>query len=140
MHDQYHRHAWSRGFTIEVERCLRVLDGAVGVFCGVSGVEPQSETVWRQSESYHVPKLAFVNKMDRLGADFDNVLDSMVKKLRANPLAIQYPDGEGQDFCGVFDLVTMQRLEFDQASSGVEYTLRELTAEEAERISPQRSG
>ena len=83
-------------FTIEVERSLRVLDGAIGVFCGVSGVEPQSETVWRQSVSYHVPKLVFVNKMDRLGADFDAVLDSIVKKLRANPLAIQYPDGEGQ--------------------------------------------
>ncbi|BDQ32487.1 elongation factor G [Pseudodesulfovibrio portus] len=125
-------------FTIEVERSLRVLDGAVGVFCGVSGVEPQSETVWRQSESYHVPKLAFVNKMDRLGADFESVLESMVKKLGANPLAIQYPDGAGQDFAGVFDLVTMQRYEFDQASSGAEYATRALTDEETDRISPWR--
>lgn len=125
-------------FTIEVERSLRVLDGAVGVFCGVSGVEPQSETVWRQSESYHVPKLAFVNKMDRLGANFDNVLDSMVEKLGANPLAIQYPDGAGQEFSGVFDLVSMKRYEFDQATNGVEYTVRDLSEEEADRLSPWR--
>ena len=92
-------------FTIEVERSLRVLDGAVGVFCGVSGVEPQSETVWRQSESYHVPKLAFVNKMDRLGANFEAVVDSIRTKLGANPVPVQYPDGEGADFRGVFDLV-----------------------------------
>lgn len=125
-------------FTIEVERSLRVLDGAVGVFCGVSGVEPQSETVWRQSESYHVPKLAFVNKMDRLGADFTRVLDSMVQKLRTNPVAIQFPDGEGQEFSGVFDLVTMERLQFDQASSGAEYSRRPVTGEEGERLSPWR--
>ena len=125
-------------FTIEVERSLRVLDGAVGVFCGVSGVEPQSETVWRQSESYHVPKLAFVNKMDRLGADFEGVLDDMVTKLRANPVAVQYPDGEGQEFSGVFDLVTMERLEFDQASSGADCRRRAVTEEEIERLSPWR--
>ena len=125
-------------FTIEVERSLRVLDGAVGVFCGVSGVEPQSETVWRQSESYAVPKLAFVNKMDRLGADFDSVLESMVQKLGANPLAIQYPDGEGQEFSGVFDLVTMQRYEFDQETKGVEYSTRGLTEEESDFLSPWR--
>ncbi|WP_316900899.1 elongation factor G [Pseudodesulfovibrio indicus] len=125
-------------FTIEVERSLRVLDGAVGVFCGVSGVEPQSETVWRQSEAYHVPKLAFVNKMDRLGADFDAVLDSMVQKLKANPVAIQYPDGAGQEFVGVFDLVTMERLEFDQSSSGAAYARRPITEEEAGRLAPWR--
>ena len=125
-------------FTIEVERSLRVLDGAVGVFCGVSGVEPQSETVWRQSESYSVPKLAFVNKMDRLGANFEGVLDSMVRKLRANPVAVQYPDGEGQEFSGVFDLVTMERLEFDQSTNGVEYSRRAVTGEEADRLSAWR--
>ncbi|EGB13485.1 translation elongation factor G [Pseudodesulfovibrio mercurii] len=125
-------------FTIEVERSLRVLDGAVGVFCGVSGVEPQSETVWRQSESYHVPKLAFVNKMDRLGADFAAVLESMVQKLRANPVAIQYPDGEGQEFSGVFDLVTMERLQFDQATSGAEYSRTPVSGEQAEMLSPWR--
>lgn len=125
-------------FTIEVERSLRVLDGAVGVFCGVSGVEPQSETVWRQSESYSVPKLAFVNKMDRLGADFDAVLDSMVQKLGTNPLAIQYPDGAGQDFAGVYDLVSMQRLEFDQDTKGVNFSSRDLTEDEVDRLSPWR--
>ncbi|MEZ7196562.1 elongation factor G [Pseudodesulfovibrio karagichevae] len=125
-------------FTIEVERSLRVLDGAVGVFCGVSGVEPQSETVWRQSESYHVPKLAFVNKMDRLGADFEAVLESMVQKLRANPLAVQYPDGAGQDFSGVFDLVTMERLEFDQGDSGATYTRTPVDEDQAAMLSPWR--
>ncbi|BCS86970.1 elongation factor G [Pseudodesulfovibrio sediminis] len=125
-------------FTIEVERSLRVLDGAVGVFCGVSGVEPQSETVWRQSEAYAVPKLVFVNKMDRLGADFESVLDSMVTKLGANPVAIQYPDGAGQEFEGVFDLIEMKRLEFDQDTNGAEFTSRDLTEEEADRIAPWR--
>jgi elongation factor G len=99
-------------FTIEVERSLRVLDGAIGVFCGVSGVEPQSETVWRQSEHYHVPKLAFVNKMDRPGADFAAVLDSMRRRLGASPMAIQIPVGEGADFRGVIDLVAMEKLTF----------------------------
>jgi elongation factor G len=99
-------------FTIEVERSLRVLDGAVGVFCGVSGVEPQSETVWRQSEHYRVPKLAFVNKMDRPGADFEAVLGSMRQRLGANPLAIQVPVGSGSDFSGVIDLVRMEMLTF----------------------------
>ena len=125
-------------FTIEVERSLRVLDGAVGVFCGVSGVEPQSETVWRQSESYHVPKLAFVNKMDRLGADFEAVVDSIRTKLGANTVPVQYPDGEGADFRGVFDLVEMKKLVFDQASSGVEYASQELSGEEADLLSPWR--
>ena len=125
-------------FTIEVERSLRVLDGAVGVFCGVSGVEPQSETVWRQSESYHVPKLAFVNKMDRLGADFEAVVDSIRTKLGANTVPVQYPDGEGADFRGVFDLVEMKKLVFDQASSGVEYASHELSGEEADLLSPWR--
>ena len=125
-------------FTIEVERSLRVLDGAVGVFCGVSGVEPQSETVWRQSESYHVPKLAFVNKMDRLGADFEAVVDSIRTKLGANPVPIQYPDGEGADFRGVFDLIEMKKLVFDQASSGAEYASHDLSGEEADRLGPWR--
>ncbi|WP_243309993.1 elongation factor G [Fundidesulfovibrio agrisoli] len=99
-------------FTIEVERSLRVLDGAVGVFCGVSGVEPQSETVWRQSEHYKVPKLAFVNKMDRPGADFAAVLESMRLRLGARPLALQIPLGSGQDFHAVADLVTQEKLTF----------------------------
>jgi len=125
-------------FTIEVERSLRVLDGAVGVFCGVSGVEPQSETVWRQSETYHVPKLAFVNKMDRLGANFEAVVDSIRTRLNANPVPVQYPDGEGAEFRAVFDLVEMRRLVFDAASSGEEYEALALTDEEADRLSPWR--
>ncbi len=125
-------------FTIEVQRSLRVLDGAVGVFCAVGGVEPQSETVWRQSENYHVPKLAFVNKMDRLGANFQDVLTSMKDKLGARPLAIQVPDGEGQEFSAVFDLVGMRRLVFDPASQGMDYEARELSPAEAERLAPWR--
>ncbi|MDC0335816.1 elongation factor G [Pseudodesulfovibrio sp.] len=125
-------------FTIEVERSLRVLDGAVGVFCGVSGVEPQSETVWRQSEAYHVPKLAFVNKMDRLGANFEAVVESIRTKLGANPIPIQYPNGEGDEFEGVFDLIEMKRLEFDQDSSGVDFSILDLTEAEVDKLGPWR--
>ncbi len=121
-------------FTIEVERSLRVLDGAVGVFCGVSGVEPQSETVWRQSEAYAVPKLVFVNKMDRPGANFQAVVESIRTKLGANPVPIQYPNGEGDEFEGVFDLIAMKRLAFDQSTNGGEYTTYDLTDEEAGRL------
>lgn len=105
-------------FTIEVERSLRVLDGAVGVFCAVGGVEPQSETVWRQSEKFGIPKLAFVNKMDRPGADFSKVLDAMRRRLRANPVAVTIPLGQEEDFRGVIDLVRMERLVFDDADKG----------------------
>lgn len=125
-------------FTIEVERSLRVLDGAIGVFCGVSGVEPQSETVWRQSEAYHVPKLVFVNKMDRLGADFEAVVESIRKKLGAHPVPIQYPNGEGSEFKGVFDLIEMKRLEFDQDSNGETFTAVALTEEETLKLDPWR--
>jgi len=125
-------------FTIEVERSLRVLDGAVGVFCGVSGVEPQSETVWRQSETYSVPKLAFVNKMDRLGADFEKVVESISSKLGANPLPVQYPQGEGDEFKGVYDLVEMKRLEFDQKTDGEEFASFDLNEAELELLSPWR--
>lgn len=125
-------------FTIEVERSLRVLDGAVGVFCGVSGVEPQSETVWRQSEAYAVPKLAFVNKMDRLGADFESVVESIRTKLGANPVPVQYPDGEGDEFEGVFDLIEMKRLEFDQSTNGESYITHQLTDDEIECLDPWR--
>ncbi|QJB57887.1 elongation factor G [Pseudodesulfovibrio sp. zrk46] len=125
-------------FTIEVERSLRVLDGAVGVFCGVSGVEPQSETVWRQSESYHVPKLAFVNKMDRLGADFEAVVNSIRSKLGANAIPIQYPDGEGDEFKGIFDLIEMKRLEFDPATNGEKCIASDLSDDEIDVLEPWR--
>ncbi|MEZ4525702.1 MAG: GTP-binding protein [Desulfobacterales bacterium] len=100
-------------FTIEVERSLRVLDGAVGVFCAVGGVEPQSETVWRQADKYHVPKMAFVNKMDRIGADFFNTVQMMRDRLQANPLIIQLPSGEGDRFSGVIDLIRMKEIVWD---------------------------
>ncbi len=92
-------------FTAEVERSLRVLDGAVAVFCAVGGVEPQSETVWRQADRYRVPRIAFVNKMDRVGADFMNVVDMMRDRLGANAHPIQYPLGEGELFTGLIDII-----------------------------------
>ncbi len=94
-------------FTVEVERSLRVLDGAVAVFCAVAGVEPQSETVWRQADRYEVPRMAFVNKMDRVGADFDNVVEMMRDRLKANAHPVQYPIGAGESFEGMVDLVRM---------------------------------
>ncbi len=100
-------------FTAEVERSLRVLDGAVAVFCGVGGVEPQSETVWRQADRYGVPRIAFVNKMDRTGADFENVVRMMRERLGANAFAVQYPLGEADLFTGVIDLVAMQAYVWD---------------------------
>jgi elongation factor G len=99
-------------FTVEVERSLRVLDGAVAVFCAVGGVEPQSETVWRQAARYRVPRLAFVNKMDRIGADFDKVVREMKQKLGANPVPIQLPIGAEDQFIGIVDLVTMEKVTF----------------------------
>ena len=92
-------------FTIEVERSLRVLDGAVAVFCAVGGVEPQSETVWRQSDKYDVPRIAFVNKMDRVGADFFHVIEMMRSRLKANPLPLTLPIGDGELFNGIIDLL-----------------------------------
>lgn len=103
-------------FTIEVERSLRVLDGAVGVFCAVGGVEPQSETVWRQSEKFGIPKLAFINKMDRLGADFAGVVDQLETVLHARPLPVQLPWGSEHELKGVIDVLAMETIVFDQDS------------------------
>jgi elongation factor G len=100
-------------FTVEVERSLRVLDGAIALFCSVGGVEPQSETVWRQADKYKVPRIAYVNKMDRMGADFFQVMDMMVKRLGAQPLALQLPIGREEAFQGVIDLVEMKALVWD---------------------------
>lgn len=105
-------------FTIEVERSLQVLDGAVGIFCAVGGVEPQSETVWKQSEALQIPKLAFINKLDRIGADFEAVLSSMQIRLQAKPLVLQIPFGQGQDFSGLADLLTLQKIEFSEEDQG----------------------
>ena len=108
-------------FTAEVERSLRVLDGALAIFCSVGGVEPQSETVWRQADKYRVPRIAMVNKMDRVGADFQGVCDSMVDRLQARPLPIQLPIGAGEDFRGVIDLVEMKALSWDVANRAPDF-------------------
>jgi len=108
-------------FTMEVERSLRVLDGSVAVFCGVGGVEPQSETVWKQSEEYRIPKIAFINKMDRVGADFENALTMMVERLNANPVPLTMPVGAGDTFSGIVDLVRMRSIVFDQGKQGAVY-------------------
>ena len=99
-------------FTVEVERSLRVLDGAIAVFDGVAGVEPQSETVWRQADRYHVPRIAFINKMDRTGADFFASVQSMVDRLGAHPVPVQLPIGQEEHFRGVVDLVEMRAITY----------------------------
>ena len=106
-------------FTVEVERSLRVLDGAVVVFCGTSGVEPQSETVWRQADKYAVPRLVFVNKMDRQGADFDRVLEQIKDRLGSQPVPIQLPWGSEENFVGVIDLLAMQAITFSEKDQGL---------------------
>ena len=108
-------------FTIEVERSLRVLDGAIGVFCAVGGVEPQSETVWHQADRYRVPKIAFINKMDRIGADFFRAVDMIKDRLGALPLLLQIPWGMGEEFSGVIDLLKMKVIRWDQESLGVKF-------------------
>lgn len=125
-------------FTIEVERALRVLDGAVGVFCAVGGVEPQSETVWRQSEDFSVPKIAFINKIDRLGADFEAVLEAMRQRLQTNAVAVAIPLGQGEDFRAVLDLVNEQSLTFDPADQGQTVHRAPFTGEEAAIAAPWR--
>nr|WP_320193384.1 elongation factor G [uncultured Desulfobacter sp.] len=109
-------------FTVEVERALRVLDGAIGVFCAVGGVEPQSETVWRQADRYNVPRMAFINKMDRTGADFFAACDSIKEKLSANPVMIQIPIGAEDRFQGVIDLLNMEQIAWNDETLGAEYT------------------
>ena len=115
-------------FTIEVERSLRVLDGACMVYCAVGGVQPQSETVWRQAVKYGVPRLAFVNKMDRQGADFFKVFEQMKARLKANPVPIQIPIGAEEKFEGVIDLVRMQAIYWDESTQGMKYELRDIPA------------
>jgi len=113
-------------FTIEVERSLRVLDGAVAVFCSVGGVEPQSETVWRQADKYGVPRIAFINKMDRVGADFDRGVSMIRDRLRANPVPVQLPIGKEENFIGVIDLVAMKAVIWDDESLGANYRTEEI--------------
>ena len=116
-------------FTIEVERSMRVLDGACMVYCAVGGVQPQSETVWRQATKYKVPRLAFVNKMDRQGANFFKVVDQMKQRLKANPVPIVIPIGAEENFVGVVDLVRMKAIYWDEASQGMKFDYREIPAE-----------
>ena len=115
-------------FTIEVERSLRVLDGACTVFCAVGGVQPQTETVWRQANKYGVPRLAFVNKMDRSGANFMRVREQMISRLKTNPVPIQLPIGAEDGFAGVIDLVKMKAIYWDDASQGTKFEEREIPA------------
>lgn len=116
-------------FTIEVERSLRVLDGAVVVFCGASGVEPQSETVWRQADKYHVPRMVFVNKMDRTGADFLRVIDQIKNRLGANPVPIQLNIGTEENFKGVIDLIKMKAINWNEADQGMTFSYEDIPAE-----------
>ncbi len=116
-------------FTIEVERSMRVLDGACMVYCAVGGVQPQSETVWRQANKYHVPRLAFVNKMDRQGANFFKVHEQMRTRLHANPIPIQIPIGAEEKFEGVIDLIRMKAIYWDEASQGMKFELRDIPAD-----------
>src|SRR6185437_11127663 len=116
-------------FTIEVERSLRVLDGAVAVFDGGNGVEPQSETVWRQADKYHVPRVAFINKMDKVGADFEMCVDSIRERLGAIPVAVHYPLGQEDGFRGVIDLVSMRADVFDEESKGQKYDWQAIPAD-----------
>ena len=116
-------------FTIEVERSLRVLDGAVAVFCGVGGVEPQSETVWRQADTYHVPRLAFINKMDRTGADFFRVVEQISDRLGSNALPLQIPIGAEDSFSGVVDLIRMKAVYWDMSTMGAQFEEHEVPVE-----------
>jgi elongation factor G len=125
-------------FTIEVERSLRILDGAVAVFCAVGGVEPQSETVWRQADKYHVPRIAFINKMDRVGAEFERVVQEMRDKLKTVPLLLQLPIGAEDKFTGVIDLVEMRALVWDEDRLGANYRVEEIPAELKEQATGYR--
>ena len=116
-------------FTVEVERSLRVLDGAIAVFCAVGGVEPQSETVWRQASKYHVPRIAFVNKMDRAGADFFSVVSQIHEKLGAHPVPIAIPIGSEENFTGIIDLVKMQTRVYEEDELGINYKVTDVPSE-----------
>ena len=125
-------------FTIEVERSMRVLDGACMVYCAVGGVQPQSETVWRQANKYKVPRLAFVNKMDRTGANFFKVYDQMKLRLKANPVAIVIPIGAEEHFTGVVDLRKMKAIIWDEASQGMKFTFEDIPANLVEQAKEWR--
>lgn len=125
-------------FTVEVERSLRILDGAVVIFCGVAGVEPQSETVWHQADKYHIPRLAFVNKLDRIGADFNYAIETIKSKLQPNSFPIQLPIMDGEDFIGVINLIDKNAYIFNKDDLGIHFTIHSLTDKSDERISSQQ--
>ena len=125
-------------FTIEVERSLRVLDGAVAVFDSVAGVEPQSETVWRQADKYEVPRICFVNKMDRTGADYFRTVDMIVDRLGASPLVTQLPVGSEESFAGVIDLIKMRAVIWKDESLGAEFEYKEIPADLSDQASKYR--
>ncbi|HSQ21895.1 MAG TPA: GTP-binding protein, partial [Coriobacteriia bacterium] len=116
-------------FTVEVERSLRVLDGAVAVFCAVGGVQPQSETVWRQADRYHVPRIAYINKMDRTGADFHKVVAMMKERLGTRPILLQLPIGAEDKFEGIIDLIDMKAIHFNEDDKGINPTVGPIPAE-----------
>src|SRR5262249_40051838 len=126
-------------FTIEVERSLRVLDGAVTVFDGVAGVEPQSETVWRQADKYGVPRICFVNKMDRIGANFDRCGQMIVARLGARPLVIQLPIGIESDFIGIVDLIRMKAITWKDETLGAEFAVGDIPAEYKDKADEYRA-
>lgn len=126
-------------FTVEVERSLRVLDGAVAVFDAVSGVEPQSETVWRQAEKYQVPRIAFINKMDRMGADFFDAVESMREKLHANAIPVQIPIGAESEYKGLIDLITMKAIIFKDETQGAEWEEQEIPADYLDKAKEMRT-
>ncbi len=125
-------------FTIEVERSLRILDGAVALFCAVGGVEPQSETVWRQADKYNVPRLAFINKMDRVGADFERVVGEIRERLKATPLLVQLPIGAEEKFRGVIDLIEERALVWDSDTLGAEYAVGPIPEDQREQAAGYR--
>src|SRR6187431_2114822 len=125
-------------FTAEVERSLRVLDGAVCVFDSVAGVEPQSETVWRQADKYRVPRICFVNKMDRIGANFTRTCEQIVSKLQANPVVIQLPIGSADKFVGVIDLIAMKAIRWKDETMGADYVGEEIPADMADEAKAYR--
>jgi len=126
-------------FTAEVERSLRVLDGTIIIFCGVGGVEPQSETVWRQADKYRVPRIAYVNKMDRVGSDFFNVIEQMKKKIKANPVPVQIPLGKEDEFKGVIDLVEMKEIVWPHEMEGDKFIERDISPEYKEVVLEKRN-
>jgi len=126
-------------FTVEVERSLRILDGAVALFCAVGGVQPQSEKVWHQSEKYSVPKIAFINKMDRVGADFFSVVEQIQKSLGANAVPVVIPIGQGESFAGIIDLISMESIFYDDATRGVKFHKEAISKDRLEEATQWRA-